>query len=130
MKTLLLTISLVLTCSFIQAQTVNDIIKTDIRVNATPKQLKEGLKKLEDKCAEAPEDNCNKGKAFAMYLLADYYYQVATSLKGLDVDLEAQAVNKAIKLYDSANLLLPAADLNPSNARLLLDDKNNYENNQ
>lgn len=127
MKSLLLTAILLLSFTTIQAQSVDEIIKTDIRVTATSKQLKEGLNKLENKCKVSPAPNCNKGKAFALYLLANDYYAVANNLVGLDAELEAAAVTKAKNLFTEANQLLPAVDLKPSNKRLLLDDKIAYE---
>lgn len=127
MKSLLLTIALALSVTAIQAQEVDQIIKTDIRVQATTQTIKKGLEKLENKCAITPVANCNKGKAFAYYILSGRYYNVANTLIGLDAVLQQQAVDKATALYNKASLLLPEDSLTAGQKYLLLDQKSNYE---
>ncbi|AOR29559.1 hypothetical protein FORMB_25420 [Formosa sp. Hel1_33_131] len=126
MKKLLL-IALLFSFSLSQAQTVEEIIKEQVRVRATSKQLKEGLQLLEEKCFVTPVEKCNKGKAFLLYLLSERYYYVAIHLINLDGDLQKETAKKALELYDKANVLYPFENITPQNQRMLSEDKKEYE---
>lgn len=127
MKNLLLTVITIFAFSALQAQDVAQIVKEDIRVQASAEQVREGLKKLEAKCKIAPEEKCNKGMSFGYYILSSRYYDIAKKVKGLDASLQDEALNKAKALFAKANALYPETALTDQQKYLLLDAKSSYE---
>jgi len=127
MKTLLLTISLVLTCSFIQAQDLEELKRLYASTHSNNEDLIEGVSVMEKKCTEEPSEQCNSIKAINMYLLSERFYRTAYDLFYLDQQLSLQCKNKALGFYNKAIGIYPAEKLNDYSRSVLLSSKKEYE---
>jgi hypothetical protein len=128
MKKLLL-IALLLGFTSLQAQTLNDVFSKYVQPRSTTEQLREGIKLIDELCATAPEDKCSKAKASAYYLLANRYYEAATSMYDVDPELVPVILEKANENYNLANSIFPITEFNESQQTTLLDQKRKLEAN-
>jgi|GEM_PF-3738964 len=125
MKNLLLTLSL-MAISFVQGQTLDDVVVSHIQPTSTTEQLRQGLEKIETLCS-TDKEKCNKAKGYAYYLLADDYYGAAYEVFSVDEDLAAPILNRAKEMLELANKHYPESKLTEVQKNVLMDSKHKLE---
>lgn len=126
MKNLLLLFAL-LTASFNQAQTLQDVFKQHIKPNAETSTIYSGIVQIEDLCKNNPEEKCNKAIATGYYLLSEQYYQAGYQVFLVDTVLAKPVLLKAESLYAKANTYKPIEEFSQANKNQLIASKNRLE---
>ncbi|WP_438710844.1 hypothetical protein ACSTS3_19595 [Aquimarina muelleri] len=123
----LLFITLLLSFSFSQAQSVEEISDQYANAHTRNEDLKKGLELIKTKCLENPNEKCSKVKSIIMYLIADRYFRAANTLINLDENSHVNCYKKGLQYYNEANKINPSESLKPYTKNKLLASKKEYE---